>query len=75
MGDDTPQTPARARPHTHSANRQPRTIRSPGTGRARRRTTEVMADLPQGTMQAESSSRPRPRRVAPSDAGQRATDA
>lgn len=35
MGDNTPQTPSRPRPHTHPANRQPRAVRSPSTGRAR----------------------------------------
>lgn len=55
MADDTPQTPAGSRPHTNPANGQPRVVRSTGTGRSRHRTTEVMADLPQGAMQPESN--------------------
>lgn len=60
VGDDTPQTPTRPRPHIHPANRQPRALRSPGTGGTRRRTTEVMADLPQSPMQPRIECRQSP---------------
>lgn len=65
MGDNTPQTPARTRPHPHPANRQPRAVRSPGTGRKRRRTAQVLADLPQSPMQPELNDVNRHRRPHP----------
>jgi hypothetical protein len=38
--------PPAPRPHANTANRQPRVVRRTGTGRARRRTAQVVADLP-----------------------------
>lgn len=53
VGDNTAQTPTERRPHPDPADRQPRAVRSTGAGRARCRTTEVVAALPQGTAQPE----------------------
>ncbi|PNG93980.1 hypothetical protein SMF913_10005 [Streptomyces malaysiensis] len=55
VGDDTPQTPAPPRPHADPANRQPRTVRGTGAGRARHRTLEVLAHLPPIPVQPELS--------------------
>jgi hypothetical protein len=59
-------SPTKRRPSgPYPANRQPRTVRGLGTGRARRRTTEVVADLPQVPMQPESNAVNRRRRAHP----------
>lgn len=55
MGDDTSQTPARPRARTDQADRQPRAGSGTDTRRARHRTTEGVADLPQGPNQPESN--------------------
>ncbi len=48
VGDEAPQTPTGPWPHAHPTDRQPRTFRGTGSGRAWCRTAEVVADHPQG---------------------------
>ena len=59
------QTPTRPRPHTNPARRQPCAVGSTRPGRTRRRTTEVLADLPQSPVQSEPHVVNRSRRPHP----------
>jgi hypothetical protein len=53
LGDHTAPTPAPPGTHTDSTHDEPGTVSGRGTGRAGCRKAEVLADLPQDTLQSE----------------------